>query len=400
MLLKRIILSDLIGTVLSSSLTVYLYWFAYHHFSDQTMIALLGFGQLSGIFLSTLGGGLADRLNKLYFIQLLKGAKFLLILLACLFQGVVDLQFLLPVFMFGSTVIGSFLSPSLESLLPFLVDRDEDLFRLNSVVTSLTQLAGIGAVILSAVYVSFFSFSAVLWLSALLAFLSFAFLLGLQVVTPLRQTSVFENIREGVAYLFQTAAIRNLIPVALLMNFSFWSIFLLLPKLTQDHFSFLPISYSVLEACFALGGIVGGWVFTRYFSAYEDKYRLFERTLVLQSRTLLVLGGVLLLPTKGLSYGLLLILWFAYALLNTVFSILYFGTLQLKVPREIMGSVFGALLTIFSLVNPLAALLSGFLVALLPIPYLVLLLAVIMVLAAVSVRFIPHIRTTFENEYD
>lgn len=65
--------------------------------------------------------------------------------------------------MFFSTIISGLLSPTLESLVPFLVKSDKELFRINFIVSSLTQVASILSVVLSAIYISFFHFQALYW---------------------------------------------------------------------------------------------------------------------------------------------------------------------------------------------------------------------------------------------
>lgn len=111
---------------------------------------------------------------------------------------------------------------------------------------------------------------------------------------------------------------------------------------------------------------------------------------------MLLLGLILLIPNSLVAYSGILLCWFLYALINTIFSILYFGNIQLKVPREIIGSVFGAILTIFSLVNPLAAIVSSFVVSIFEIPMLIVLLSLLMLLAAGSIRFLSNIETVFD----
>lgn len=396
MKLKRIIVSDFLTTVMSSVLTIYIYWFAYQYFSSQIIVSMIGFGQLCGVFLSSLGGGISDSINKLFFIKLMKFLKVILLFAIFNLEKTVSMQVLLPMFMFFSTVIGGLLSPTLESLVPFLVDKDEELFRINSIVSSLTQVASIIAVFLSAVYISFFSFSTIILLTLVVTICSLILLFGITVETSLQSTSVVKNIQKGVSYIFKTPYIRNLIPVALVMNFSFWSVFLLLPKISNDKFSFLNISYSGLELSFALGGILGGIIFAKCLCDFKDKYRLFKVTLFAQSFVLLLLGLVLLIPNRVFSYIGTIFFWFLYALINTIFSILYFGNLQIKVPREIIGSVFGTILTIFSLVNPFAAIMSGFLVSIFEIPILIVVLALMMLISAGSIRFLPEIETVFE----
>ncbi|HCT0386539.1 TPA: MFS transporter [Staphylococcus pseudintermedius] len=393
---KRIIASDFLTTMMSSALTIYIYWFAYQYFSSQLIISIIGFGQLSGVFLSSLGGGISDSMNKLFFIKTLNFFKVGLLFMVLILENVVNMEILLPLFMFASTVIGGLQSPTLESLVPFLASSDEALFRINAVVSSSTQVASIMAIVLSAVYISFLSFVTIVFVTLFITAIATILLVGLMVETPLKSTSVVNNMKHGASYIFKTPYIRNLIPVALVMNFSFWSIFLLLPKIANDSFSFLKTSYSGMELSFALGAGLGGILFAKFFYDVKDKYRLFKRSLFSQSYVLLLLGIVLLIPNSVLAYTGMLLCWFLYALINTIFSILYFGKIQLNVPREMIGSVFGAILTLFSLVNPIAAIMSGVLVSHFKIPLLIILLSSLMLLAAWSIRFLADVETVFD----
>ncbi|EKN7254848.1 MFS transporter [Staphylococcus pseudintermedius] len=393
---KRIIASDFLTTMMSSALTIYIYWFAYQYFSSQLIISIIGFGQLSGVFLSSLGGGISDSMNKLFFIKTLNFFKVGLLFMVLILENVVNMEILLPLFMFASTVIGGLQSPTLESLVPFLASSDEALFRINAVVSSSTQVASIMAIVLSAVYISFLSFVTIVFVTLFITAIATILLVGLTVETPLKSTSVVNNMKHGASYIFKTPYIRNLIPVALVMNFSFWSIFLLLPKIANDSFSFLKTSYSGMELSFALGAGLGGILFAKFFYDVKDKYRLFKRSLFSQSYVLLLLGIVLLIPNSVLAYTGMLLCWFLYALINTIFSILYFGKIQLNVPREMIGSVFGAILTLFSLVNPIAAIMSGVLVSHFKIPLLIILLSSLMLLAAWSIRFLVDVETVFD----
>ncbi|EHT3689232.1 hypothetical protein JL773_06965 [Staphylococcus pseudintermedius] len=393
---KRIIASDFLTTMMSSALTIYIYWFAYQYFSSQLIISIIGFGQLSGVFLSSLGGGISDSMNKLFFIKTLNFFKVGLLFMVLILENVVNMEILLPLFMFASTVIGGLQSPTLESLVPFLASSDEALFRINAVVSSSTQVASIMAIVLSAVYISFLSFVTIVFVTLFITAIATILLVGLTVETPLKSTSVVNNMKHGASYIFKTPYIRNLIPVALVMNFSFWSIFLLLPKIANDSFSFLKTSYSGMELSFALGAGLGGILFAKFFYDVKDKYPLFKRSLFSQSYVLLLLGIVLLIPNSVLAYTGMLLCWFLYALINTIFSILYFGKIQLNVPREMIGSVFGAILTLFSLVNPIAAIMSGVLVSHFKIPLLIILLSSLMLLAAWSIRFLADVETVFD----
>ncbi|MBC8715276.1 MFS transporter [Staphylococcus pseudintermedius] len=239
------------------SLNDFIYWFAYQYFSSQLIISIIGFGQLSGVFLSSLGGGISDSMNKLFFIKTLNFFKVGLLFMVLILENVVNMEILLPLFMFASTVIGGLQSPTLESLVPFLASSDEALFRINAVVSSSTQVASIMAIVLSAVYISFLSFVTIVFVTLFITAIATILLVGLTVETPLKSTSVVNNMKHGASYIFKTPYIRNLIPVALVMNFSFWSIFCSYLKSLMIVFIF-KTSYSGMELSFALGAGLGG----------------------------------------------------------------------------------------------------------------------------------------------
>lgn len=395
MTIKRIIASDVLSTMLGTSITIYLYWFAYDRFSDQGVVALIGFGQLSGVLLSVLGGGLSDMVNKFTFIRVLKGIKVFLFLSVFVLQGWVATKELLTILMMCSAAIGGLLSPSLEAIIPFMVQTDEELYRVNATVSSMTQIASILGSILSAVLIAGVSFRGTVLVGVLLSLLAWWLVLGISIQTPVQEHSIWNTIGQGLGYLWKTAAIRNLIPIALVMNFSFWSIFLLLPKVVGDSFSFMKMSYSVLELSFSLGGIFGGWLFAKYLLDCSQKYILFRQSLLVQSILLLLLGVNLYVLDGLVAYILLLVIWFSYAMTNTVFSIVYFSQLQSMLPKEMIGSVFGSLLTIFSFVNPVAATVSPLLVKLFSIPVSIMLLSGLMLAAAVAVNYLPDIQEVF-----
>lgn len=92
----------------------------------------------------------------------------------------------------------------------------------------------------------------------------------------------------------------------------------------------------------------------------------------------------------------MLILWFNYAMINTVFSIIYFGSLQIKIPKDIIGSVFGSILTIFSIINPLAAIASSYLVSIFSVATLIIIFSIIMLISSLFVYKVTSLKTAFD----
>lgn len=394
---KKILVSDFLTSILSQALSIYIYWYAYSNSLDQGVIAIIGASQLCGIFLSTLGGGIADKFNKLNFIKLLMSARILLIVGMILLLNKFEFTIAISMFMFLSTIIGSLHAPTLESIIPSLSKTDEELYKNNSIATTFSQISSIVAIFISVVYITVLDFKQTLFASLFISILAWIVIVNLKmdVVTNTGTNSVLQNIKEGVSYIFKTNYIRSIVPIALVTNFCFWSIFLLLPKISVDSFSFFKGSYSFLELAFSVGGIIGGIIFSKYLVDVTDKFKIFKTTLILQSTILLIIGLMLLLENVYVSYLIIVVLWAVYASVNTLVSISYFSTVQKNTPEKIMGSVIGAILSIFSLVNPIAAVLTGYIVNYSSISTIVIVFALIMLITAIITFNVKGLKEKF-----
>jgi hypothetical protein len=110
---------------------------------------------------------------------------------------------------------------------------------------------------------------------------------------------------------------------------------------------------------------------------------------------LIFMGGSLVLFRETIAYSIGILLWGGYAFFNTILSIVYFSSLQIKIPEHIIGSVIGTILTIFSLTNPLAALISPLLVESLSIPLLILAFGLVMFLMTLVVYLFIDVKEAF-----
>ena len=393
---KKIMFSDVISTLLSSAIGIYIYWYAYDISGNQFAISLIGASQLFAIFLSTVGGGLTDKFNKVTFIKYVILAKVSISLIVLVIDSMgVNLIISLMIYMFVTTVLNSLISPTMEAIVPIL--SEEELYRLNAWVNSYTQIFNIVGILLSAVFVAFFAFNHIVWIAVVLNLIAFVTIYKVELNEKENRNTenVLSNIKSGIKYIMATSYIKNLIPIALIMNFCFWSISLLLPKISIDSFGFLDFSYSFLKLFFALGGIAGGLYFAKYSETWKNKFKLFYSCLFLQSIFLVLIGINLRVFDGMLSYSLLLILWGSYAVVNTVMSIVYFGSIQKSVPEYIIGSVIGSILTIFSLVNPLAAIASGYLTKFMSAPTLIIVFSFLMLITSLLTVRVKDLNKAF-----
>lgn len=395
---KKIMFSDVISTLLSSAIGIYIYWYAYDISGNQFAISLIGASQLFAIFLSTVGGGLTDKFNKVTFIKCVILAKVSISLIVLVIDSMgVNLIISLMIYMFVTTVLNSLISPTMEAIVPILSKDEEELYRLNAWVNSYTQIFNIIGILLSAVFVAFFAFNHIVWIAVVLNLIAFVTIYKVELNEKENRNTenVLSNIKSGIKYIMDTSYIKNLIPIALIMNFCFWSISLLLPKISIDSFGFLDSSYSFLKLFFALGGIAGGLYFAKYSETWKNKFKLFYSCLFLQSIFLVLIGINLRVFDGMLSYSLLLILWGSYAVVNTVMSIVYFGSIQKSVPEYIIGSVIGSILTIFSLVNPLAAIASGYLTKFMSASTLIIVFSLLMLITSLLTVRVKDLNKAF-----
>ena len=244
---KKIMFSDVISTLLSSAIGIYIYWYAYDVSGNQFAISLIGASQLFAIFLSTVGGGLTDKFNKVTFIKCVILAKVSISLIVLVIDSMrVNLIISLMIYMFVTTVLNSLISPTMEAIVPILSKDEEELYRLNAWVNSYTQIFNIIGILLSAVFVAFFAFNHIVWIAVVLNLIAFVTIYKVELNEKENRNTenVLSNIKSGIKYIMATSYIKNLIPIALIMNFCFWSISLLLPKISIDSFGFLDSSYN------------------------------------------------------------------------------------------------------------------------------------------------------------
>ncbi|ASY48536.1 MAG: hypothetical protein ACLR2N_02840 [Lacticaseibacillus rhamnosus] len=159
-----------------------------------------------------------------------------------------------------------------------------------------------------------------------------------------------------------------------------------MPKLSIDIFSEFKYMYNAVDLAFTVGSILGAFLVnakhsdTKIFTAKSFPYFLF-----LQGFMILLIGFFSLLQRGIFGVVGVVLAWLGYGICNATGSILYFSTVQLSVPNQHIGMVIGAILTIFSVANPIAAIASAPLSHLAATPSIVLCLGLVMMIAAIPV---------------
>jgi len=181
-----------------------------------------------------------------------------------------------------------------------------------------------------------------------------------------------------------------MVPVALLTNFGYWSIWLLMPKFSVDIFGRYPFVYNLVDITLTVGGIAGATLFSKFQRA--GLFAKWYPFLLLGQAAMMLLLGLSGRGNPTLGHVILVgVAWLGYGFFNSISAIVYFSIVQLSAKKDKVGLITGAVLTLFSIANPIAAVVSVPLTHLATLPVLIVGLGGVMLLATIpafSPRFL------------
>ena len=295
--------------------------------------ATAGMGGLGMMVFSIFSGVLADRFDRR---KLIIGTQLIEIVLAfglaiVIFTDRVQLWEVL-VFAFLSGVLVSIKIPSKMALTLDVVGRNRLLSATAANFTAMTSM-GILAPILSGAVISAFDIGWAYVIIGVVYLISVAILANLRGIVRVEKepSSPWDDLKEGVRYVFTTPVVRMLILMVLVSEAFGWSHEVMLPVIARDVLNVGASGYGYLIAAGSVGGLVSTVIMS---SLGEIGY---------QGRLLIVslagYGLFLMLFASSTSFSLSLVLIaFAYA------SVVAYETtlttlLQTVVPDEMRGRV-------------------------------------------------------------
>lgn len=316
--------------------------------------------------LGLVGGVVVDRLDPrklMLWTDVLRGTAVLLGIFALAVpHGLVWIVIAL----LGINSLGvAFFGPAESVMVPHMVTSDDlpaanGLYGLTNQLSSAVGAAlGGAAVAAIGVRLVFGLDMASFWLSAL------AIWLMMRTVTRPRasqassgeQTRFGASLREGFAAFLRISVMVRLLPLVILMNFGFVAAFTMLPHWVHHHLHANALVYGVVDASWAIGVVVGSLLSGRMG-------RVPMRTalaLVFGFQSILLCG-----------FGASSVIWLSVGVLfvagisNGIGNALAFTWFQRIIPESVRGRVFGLIMTLFSLANPIGALAAGFTLHVLP----------------------------------
>lgn len=273
-----------------------------------------------------------------------------------------------------NSTVGAFYTPANSAVLPLLVGR-QNLQRANSIAQGTAVMTGMIGPFLGGFLVAQVSMTAAFLVNAVAYLASVVSLLFVRPNEAAKENSKFGakqlmmEMKEGLDVIRNIGLLRQLIPVALIANFLLAPFDLILIQFSTSTLHGNAQLYGTIGSCFSAGMLLGA-VAAGFAAKKVKKGNLIGSTFVLFGMTMM-----------GMSFSrwvwLVLVLAGFMGLFNMAMNITLMTVIQLQIPQDKMGRVFGAMGTLSQGAQPFAQAFAGFLLGAFAAPVLMLVIAIL-----------------------
>jgi MFS family permease len=322
-----------------------------------------GLQQAPFLVFSLVGGVLADRMDRRRILLLSQVVQLLsaFLLAGLVYTNRIEVWIILVL----SLVVGvamSFGGPAYQALVPTLVDKEDvpNAVALNSIQFNLARV--IGPVLAGAAFATLGA-AACFGLNGLSFFAVILAILALKGGAPtgIASGSVLDNLKAGLAAAHGDRALRGLIGLSFVGSLCAFPLLTFLPVFAKDVFRGDVKVLATFLAVFGLGAVVGA-IGAAGFGHVKRRGAV---AVVMQMTFGALMIGFALSRTKWMSFALLFL---AGAALMIVFAV-FMTLVQTNVDDAMRGRVVSVYSLAFRGAMPLGNLVAGFLVALVPVPW-------------------------------
>ncbi len=318
---------------------------------------------LPRVFLGPLAGALVDRWNRRA-IMLAADSLTALATAALIYLGWAGLMqpWHVYVLMLLRAAGGAFHWPAMQASTSLMVPT-EQLSRVQGLNQLLTGLVNIVAPPLGGLLVGRLPLHAVLAIdigTAALAILPLCFIpipqprsLGEGASAGNEKASVWQDMREGLRYVWDWSGLRAIVTVAILLNLLAMPGFSLLPLLVTDHFGGDAMGIASMQSFWAIGMLVGGILLSVWGG--------FRRKIVTAMLGMFGSGlGLFLVGfAPGTAFGVAVVGILVAGLMNVLMNGPAFALLQAVVEEDMQGRVLSLMLSLANAVTPLGLAIAG-----------------------------------------
>lgn len=371
------------GSTLSS---MGLLWYASVNVGSLTLAGLIGTAWGLPSILGFLAGTVADRVDRRQLMLKIDGfSAALMLVLASIIYFERANPYLILVFVFGLSLLREFFEPASFAFLPSLVNESEvasaNAFLNTSQQGTLTLARGIGGVLLSSIgVVGLLVVDAITYLVSAFSLLAIRMpnprkkLANIRTrpsesqesVTTLNQRTdgeakpalallydIWVDLKTGFSQMWTNPLISKVVPWALPANAAYGAVLVLLPGWVDQVLGQDASIYGLVISSSTIGFILGSILAPLLVRRYQANW---------------IMGGFTLLEAVALLFftlstepGLAIMWYTLVGFFDGMSSPVFFSLLQVEIPEEYLGRIFGGLMTLFALGQPVGMFLGGWL---------------------------------------
>lgn len=324
---------------------------------------------LPPVFLSPMGGMIADRVNKRNVMVALDFLTAALILTFSLLMDTLSLVPLLTVTLMLLYGIAGAYQPSVQASIPALVCPEQTMAA-NSVINTISSFSSLTGPVLGGLLYSAWGLRPVLWVCMVCFFLSAVMELFIH-IPFLRQPSdggilktVRSDLSESICFLRKEQPVigKGMFVVCGINLFLSAMILVAMPWLVTEVLNLeaglANRLYGFAQGALAAGGLTGG-ILAGVFAQRLD-IRKSARILTACALCVFPIGIVLFLSDSGiLNYLVLTVCCFLIMVFSTIFAVQMMSFIQTRTPQQLTGKVISVVLTISMCAQPLGNALYG-----------------------------------------
>lgn len=342
-----------------------MFWIKHTTGSASLMGLLMTISMLPAVILGPVAGAIADQFSRrkiIIYSDVFRGIP--VILLALLFFFTPASTRLTIICLFVVTlilgVLGAFFHPAIGAAIPDIVPK-EKVPAANSLNQSSRQIALLTGQALGG-YLFIILGAPLLFLIDGITYLFSAFsesFIKIPQAIPEKKDIWHDKIRQfkndlldGFRFSWKNSGLKSLIITAAFINFFAIPIFILLPFYVEDFLEVGADWYGYILAAYGLGSLVGYGIAGIIKLKDSMRSRVFIIVLILMSACFPVFS---ILKNAAAALMLMILL----GTLNGFFNINIISVLQLLIPGEIRGRIFGLFMTLTAGLTPISMGLSG-----------------------------------------
>ncbi|HWK22709.1 MAG TPA: MFS transporter [Ureibacillus sp.] len=345
-----------------------------------TITLLLGI--LPMILINPFAGVIADKVNKKRLIILMDFLSGILLIAVFLISHFIGFNLLLVyITAFCLTVFVTFFGVGMEAAKPNIVSQNR-LMNINSIGKIIDSVSSILGPMLGGVVFAFFDirifiiFNGICFIISGLSMLLIDFELNRPLIVPLKETvniSFIKDIKEGFYYLYDQKNIMGLFLLLISLNFFLsLAITIPVPYIINTILNLGSRAFGVIEASLPVGLIVGALVVKKLTEKlpYSELMKLLT---IFLSICMIAAGAPLIfenMPFSPFVYGLYYcLIMFCLGIIIAFIDIPIAYFMQKEIPEDYRGRVMSIGISIGKTMTPVAMVVSGSLLELIP-PYI------------------------------